>query len=300
MSDKNNTPVREVSIVLGNDPHARPIKEGKIESPGLKLNFTEYEPLNKAFDVMVQELAYDMCEMAVGTFFQALDSGKPLRLVPVVMGGEFHHGSLWFEPANGPLKPEDLAGRRVGVRAYTQTTGIWVRGILQEQYGVSPDKVTWVTSEAPHVAEYTNPPNVELAAGANLAEMVRSGELAAVIIGPKQGTGAGLQCLIPDLDAAIGDWYAKHQTVPVNHMVVVTDDLLKKDPAAVREIYSMLKQAHESNPPPASGSYPSAIRFGVQSVWKPLQLVMQYAVEQKLISRVFDKNEVFAQMIDFD
>lgn len=284
---------REISIVLDTYPHTRAIKEGQIASPGIKLNFIEYNPINKAFNPMVEEQKFDVCEMAVGTFFQALDSGKPLKLLPAVMGGEFHHGSLWYEPKNGALTPGDLKGKRVGVRAYTQTTGIWVRGVLQEQYGVPCDDVTWVTSEAPHVEGYVNPPNVELSKGADLTQMLRDGELSAVIIGPKQGNGAGFTHLIPNVDAASAAWYEKHKTVPINHMVVVTEKLIKNDAAAVLAITDLFRQGIESVRA-ASAASPQAIRFGKENVWDALELAIRYSFEQKLISRVFKKEEVFA------
>ncbi len=302
MSENTMSPVHELSVVLGNYPHTLPIKEGGIVSPRVKLNFIEgYKPLSRAFDDMVEKQAFDVCEMAVATFLQALDSGKPLRLMPVVMGGEFHHGSLLYNPANGPLTPGDLKGRRVGVKAYTQTTGLWVRGVLQEQYGVLSDDVTWVTTEAPHVAEFTNPSNVELVEGGNLVDMLTSGEIAAVIMGPKQTKGLSLtlQQVIPDVDTAIAGWYAKHQAVPANHMVVVTDALLEKDFAVVQDAYNMFKQGIETTQPAASAESPSALQVGAENVWAVVQLAMQYALEQKLVSRAFDRKEIFGEMLSF-
>ncbi|NTV89975.1 MAG: hypothetical protein HGA22_06385, partial [Clostridiales bacterium] len=140
----------------------------------------------------------------------------------------------------------------------------------------------------------------ELAPGnPNLVEMLHSGDISAVIMGSKQGTGGGLKQLIPDVDSAISEWYSKHQTVPVNHMVVVTEDFLKRDPASVKDIFEMLRQGYETSQSGKSTTGPAAIQFGTENVWKAVQLAMQYSVEQKLISRVFDKNEIFADMISF-
>ena len=302
MSENTKSSVREVSIVLGNYPHTLLIKEGELSGPRVKLNFIEeYKPLTKAFDVMVEKQSFDVCEMAVATFLQALDSGKPLRLIPVVMGGEFHHGSLLYNSANGLLTPRDLIGRRVGVKAYTHTTGLWVRGILQEQYGVSSDDVTWVTTEAPHVAEFTNPSNVELVQGGNLVDMLTSGEIAAVIMGPKQTKGLSLtlQQVIPDVDTAIATWYVKHKVVPANHMVVVTEDLLEKDFAAVQDVYNVLKKGIDTTQPSTGAESPSGLQVGTENFWGVVQLAAQYALEQKLVSRAFDKEEIFGEMLSF-
>lgn len=299
MSESTMSPAGEISIVLGNYPHTLPIKEGGIVSPGVKLSFNEsYKPLNKAFDDMVRKQAFDVCEMAIATFLQALESGKPLRLMPVVMMGEFHHGSLIHTSAGKSITPGDLKGQRVGVRAYTQTTGLWVRGVLQEQYGVASDDVTWVTTQAPHVENYVNPSNVELVEGGDLLEMMNTGEIAAAIMGSKQTKGLTVQQVIPDVNAGIAQWYAKHKAVPANHMVVVTDDLLKKDFAAVQNVYGLLKQGIEKTRP-ASSDEPWPNQAGIDNVWSVVQLANQYAFEQKLVSRVFDKHEIFGEMLSF-
>jgi 4,5-dihydroxyphthalate decarboxylase len=292
------TSAREVSIVLGDSPAALPIKEGQISNPEITLNFTKFEKINKAFAPMVRNLAFDVCEMAAVTFLQAIAAGKPLRLLPVVLVGKLHHGSLFYDPNNGSLKPEELKGRKVGVRAYTQTTGMWVRGILHEQYGVPLDEVTWVTTEEAHVAEYVNPSNVVMMKNANLVEMLRTNEVSAIIMGPSQSKGLGLQQLIPDVEAASTMWYEKHHTVPINHMVVVKEDFLKKDPEAVKAIYDMLCQGIEQSRTGNKGNSLSAVDFGLEKIWNggALQLAMEYSLDQKLIPRLFDRDELFVNI----
>ncbi|HHU22544.1 MAG TPA: hypothetical protein GXZ52_03885 [Clostridiales bacterium] len=287
--------VHDVSIVIDTYPQTRTIKEGELTSPILNLKFTEYKPISKAFDDMLKDQPFDVCEMALGTYLQALDVGKSVKLLPVVMGGEFHHGSIWYNPALGHLSPSDLKGKKVGVRAYTQTTGLWVRGIIQEQFGVPSNEVTWVTTEAPHVAEYVCPSNVELMEGADLAEMVRAGELAAVIMGSKQGGPKGLERLIPDVEGSIAQWYEKHKAVPINHMVVVSE---KMDPALVCEVYDLLCKGLELAYPPADRKETFALRNGVDEVWSAVELAIQYSYEQGLTSRVFDKSEVFHKVFN--
>jgi 4,5-dihydroxyphthalate decarboxylase len=230
--------------------------------------------------------------MALGTFLQAFDIGCPIRLLPVAMGGGFHHGSLWYDPANGLLKPEDLRGRRIGVRSYTQTTGMWVRGVLEHQFGVKSDDVVWITTEGAHVAQYVNPANAEIVAPeTDLIELVHSGDLAAVIMGPKQSSGSGLQRVIPDVDAAVSQWYEENQAVPINHAVAVTEDLISKAPDAVNEVFNLLKRGIELVPDKKT---PSAVYAGKDKVINAVKLAIQYSLEQKLISRSLDIDEVFA------
>lgn len=281
---------KEVSIVLDTYPHTSAIKDGSLSDPDIKLNFTEYRPISKSFDDMLRDQPFDICEMALGTFLQGLDSKTPIRLLPIVMGGEFHHGSLWYNPALGAMGPADLKGKKVGVRAYTQTTGVWVRGMLSEQFGVSSGDVTWVTTEAPHAADYKCPPNVELAQGADLAGMVRSGELAAVIMGTKQGAPKGLERLVPDVDGAITEWFEKHQAVPINHMVVFREGA---DIDAVHKVYDLLAAGLSKAYPAEGRSGRFALQCDVKNVWNAVEMAMKYSYEQGLISRVFTMNEIF-------
>lgn len=281
---------QKVTIVLDTYPHTRAIKEGSLSDPDIELNFTEYRPISKSFNDMLRDQPFDVCEMALGTFLQGLDAGKPIKLLPVVMGGEFHNGSLWYNPALGKMTPADLKGKKVGVRAYTQTTGVWVRGVLSEQFGVSSKDVTWVTTEAPHVADYQCPENVEIVEGANLADMVRSGELAAVIMGTKQGAPEGLERLVPDVESSITEWFEKHQGVPINHMVVFKANA---DISAVHKVYDLLVKGLEQTYPVEERNERFALQNGVKNVWNSVEMAMKYSYEQGLISRIFTAEEIF-------
>ena len=290
--------VREISIALGDYSVARLLKENEVTCPRVKLNFADYPVINRAFAPMVRTLAFDVSELALVTFLQALDAGKPLRLLPVVVVGRLHHGSILYNPEKGPLTPADLKGRRVGMRAYSQTTGMWVRSILQHQYGVPMDEVTWVGTEGANVAEYKGPPNVEIREGAKEMDMLSAGEVCAVLGGAKKAKDRGFKLLIPDAEAAAAEWYAKHKTVMINHMVAVTEEFMRKDPSAVRDVYHMLCQATDMTASEREGGKLSAVGYGPDRIWDggAIQLAMQYSIEQKLISRTFDRKEIFAEV----
>lgn len=285
---------KKISIVLGNHPHVQLIKEGRIKSDKIELHFVEYDPVHNAFDPMVQELAFDVCEMAIGTFFQAIDAGKPIQLLPVVMVSKFHHGSLWYASENGIVKPQQLCGKKVGVRAYTQTTGIWVRGVLKEQFGVDSSDITWVTTEKSHVAEYNNPANVIMVQDESMTEMLREGKIDAAIMGPDLKEPGFMQ-VISEPDKAAKQWFDVHHVIPINHMVVIKEELVREDPEVVVELYRMFKESYE-----LSGIHKTnkAIKIGTDDCWDALSLAMQYSVEQKLLSRVLEREEVFPKAID--
>ena len=145
-----------LSAAFDDYPHTLPLKRGEIRSEQVAFNFSDIRPANRVFKPMVRELRFDVSEMAIGTYVQAKAHGKPLVLLPATVMGRFQHGTLLCNAAR-PLAPADLPGKRVGVRSYSQTTAVWVRGILAEQYGVDMDRLHWVTFEDGHVGEYREP-----------------------------------------------------------------------------------------------------------------------------------------------
>lgn len=285
--------VTTLSACLGTYPHTKALKSGDITSGRVALSFTEINPVNRAFLLMAREQKFDVCEMAIVTYLQAKAYGKPLMLLPATMLGRFQHGALLYNAERGSLRPEDLAGRRVGVRAFSQTTGVWIRGILWKDYGLDLSKVKWVTFEDAHVAEYRDPPGVERAAAdKDLTKMLLDGELDAAIFGGAMPHDPRLKSIIPDPEAAGREWYKKHGTVPINHMVVVKDSLAKSDPGAVREVFRMLLESKRAAGLPKAGEV-DFDPFGYDAVKPALDLMSTYCLEMKIIPRRYAVEELF-------
>src|SRR5271155_1695900 len=230
-----------LNACLGSYPHTRALKEGDVKSDRVKLQFTEINPVNRAFMPMAREQKFDLSEMAIVTYLQAKAYGKPLVLMPATMMGRFQHGTMLYNSERGTLRPEDLAGRTVGVRAFSQTTGAWIRGILWKDYGLDLGSVKWVTFEDAHAAEYQDPPGVVRAApGKDITKMLLEGELDAAIFGGAMPSEPQLKSVIPDPEAAAKEWDKKNGAVPINHMVVLKESLAKSRPQIVREVYRLL------------------------------------------------------------
>ena len=290
-----DTQVTTLNAALDDYPHTLPLHRGEITSPSVTLRFSEIRPANRFFKSMVRELAFDVSEMAIATYVQAKAYGKPLVLLPATMMGRFQHGTILCR-AESPITPTELPGKRVGVRSYSQTTVVWVRGILQNDYGVDVDRIRWVTFEDGHVAEYREPAGVErVGSDKNLLAMLRSGEIDAAIYGADLPKDPSLVSVIADPDAAARAWYATHQVVPINHMVVVSGRLAASSPAAVREIYRMLlegKRAAQRARGP-SGDAIDFLPFGVEACRPALETVARYALQQSLIPRKIAVEELF-------
>ena len=276
------------TVAVRDYPHTTPLKAGAHTVEACRLEFPEYDPIYKAFAPMVRELRFDVCEMAIATYLQAREAGKAISLLPLVMSGNLHHHSLTRFSGAPAVDPRELAGARIGVRAYTQTTGLWVRGALSEDYGVHADEVTWVTTEGPHVLEYQEPANVQRS-DKSLIEMARDGDVAAVIRGPiaLEGDGGALVPVIEDWRAAEAAWQERHDgATPINHMVTVRTELLQSDPESVRAIYDAfcwgIDNAGEDTTEAAR--YRAVAHGLTDEVRASLQAAVAYALEQRLIT----------------
>jgi len=285
--------IETLDVCLGTYPHTKALKAGEITSDRVALRFTEINPVNRAFLPMARQQKFDVCEMAIVTYMQAKAYGKPLTLLPATMMGRFQHGTMLYNAQRGTLRPEDLSGKRIGVRAFSQTTGAWIRGILWKDYGLDLASVKWVTFEDAHVAEAKDPPGVERAAdGKDITQMLIGGELDAAIFGGNMPDDPRLKSVIPDPDAAAKAWYERHRTVPVNHMVVLKASLAHESPCVVREVYRMLRESKKAAGLPKPGAI-DFIPFGYDAVKPALELMNSYAYEMKLIPRRYSVDELF-------
>ena len=208
------------------------LKDGDVSArTGSGCEFEEVPVLIQAFRRMVRSLDFDVTEMAFTHVPGApgRTASRSPRCRSSWSAASTTARSSRGAPA-GALAPKELEGRRVGVnRGYTVTTGVWARGILADQYGVDLSRVTWVLSGDEHVAEYQPPPNVvPVEPGQDVPEMVATGELAAGIGIP--GDRPDVVPLIPDAGQAGYDALREHGLYPINHLVVVKDELLSAYP----------------------------------------------------------------------
>lgn len=232
-----------LTIVTRTQGNNRALKEGAVRVRGCELQFVEVDPLIDAFRRMVRGLEFDVSEMAMTTYITAREHGKRMTAIPVFLVRAFHHAAILRNKRSGIRTPKDLEGRRVGVnRGYTVTTGVWARSVLQDQYGVDLRKVTWVLSGDEHVAEFRPPANVvPLEKGRKMADLLASGELEAAI--NVDVDHPDVEPLIPDAREAAFEALRARGHYPINHCIVVKDDVLAAHPGVARSLFEAFAES---------------------------------------------------------
>jgi len=285
-----------LKTLLGDYPNTRAFRRGELTSPRVAFDFADVPQVAGAFKRTVRNLEFDVSELAIVTYLMAKAHGKPYVLVPAVVLGRFQHPFLVYNSARGELRPQDLSGRRVGIRSYSVTTSMWLRGILANDYGVDIDSIRWLTFEEPHVAEFKDPPTVERApADRELTKMLLDGEVDAAVLRDVNLPDPRLKRLIPDPDQAAREWHARNRAIQINHMVVVKDSLSRADPDAVREVYRLLREAKGAAPPPAPGAL-DMTPFGLEENRRNLEVAIDYVYQQRLIPKRYKVDELFDEV----
>ena len=306
MSDPRLT---AVSRTQGNNAA---LKSGAVVPDGFELDFIEVPVLVHAFRRMVRALEFDVCEMALTTYLCAREHGVPFTALPIFLVRAFHHGAILHDVRSGLEDPKQLEGKRVGVgRGYTVTTGVWARAILADEYGVDLSRITWVLSGDEHVQAYEPPPNVvPIAAGKTIEALLEDGELAAAV--NIDATNRNIQPLIPDaLEAGIAA-FRRNGHYPINHLIVVRDDVLDAHPGlavALFEAFTESKRLYlESLRSGSIESLTSADRlhlrmldyvsdplpYGIEPNRHVLENLMEHATAQQILRKPVDIESVFA------
>ncbi|MGZ5037088.1 MAG: hypothetical protein ACXWG1_06330 [Usitatibacter sp.] len=288
------------------------LKDGTVKPRGFEFDFVEVDPLIDAFRRMVRAREFDVSEMAITTYITARAFGKRITALPIFLMRAFHHGAIKHNVKSGIDSPKALEGRKVGVnRGYTVTTGLWARSILSHQYGVDLSKVTWVLSGDEHVAEYRPPANViPIEKGRKMGDMLASGELGAAI---------GVDIEHPDVKTLIpkpreAGYEALRATghYPINHLMVVKDELLEANPSlgpAIFEAFAEAKRLYVERLKAGGIAQPTAVDemhrrvmeitgkdplpYGIEPNRKMLEEVVASALEQKIITRPVAVEELF-------
>lgn len=291
--------------------HTQALKDGTITPRTFDFAFEEVPTIIQAFRRMVRGLEFDISEMAITTYLCARAHGVRFTALPIFPMRAFHHGAIVCNTKAGILSPKDLEGRRVGVnRGYTVTTGLWARGILQHQYGVDLRRITWVLSGDEHVADYRPPSNVvPVERGRTLEDLVVSGEIPAAI--GVQIDSPDVTTLIPNATEAAVEELRERGLYPINHTLVVRDDVLRAHPDVARDIIAVFAEARRRyvtrlGAAPIESLSPDdaffrrvmditgdPLPYGIEANRPMIEAVIQHCVEQGILARPFEVEQVF-------
>jgi 4,5-dihydroxyphthalate decarboxylase len=301
--------LKAVTRTQGNN---KALKDGTVKPKTFEFAFEEVDPLIAAFRRMVRGNEFDVTEMAITTYICAREHGKRMTAVPVFLVRAFHHGAILVNAKAGIRTPKDLEGKRVGVnRGYTVTTGVWARSVLQDEHGVDLSKVTWVLSGDEHVAEYQPPQNVvPIEPGKKMADMLIAGELVAAI--GVEVDHPDVKPLIPNALEAGLRALRERGHYPINHLVVIKDELLDKNPELAADVFNAfaeskrlyverLKAGKIENPTGADKVHQRVMEiigdplpYGIEPNRKVLEELVRHALTQKIITRPVTVDDLFA------
>ncbi|AOJ95906.1 MULTISPECIES: ABC transporter substrate-binding protein [Burkholderia] len=245
-----------LKLAIAEYPHTAAIRDGSIPIEGVEAEFITVKPQIGAFRRMVRDLEFDVCELAPTTYVIARAYGAPFVALPIFVVRRFHHAGMLVRPDAGIRMPKDLEGKKVGVRAYSVTTGAWTRQVFMDEFGLDPSKVTWVVDDEEHVTQLKLPPNVIHApAGSSLAEMMANGELVAGLHGnagigrtgnPNGGwkeVEAHYPDLLPNAEELEAEYYARTGVYPMHGTIVVKDSVLAEHPWVAKSLYAAFDKA---------------------------------------------------------
>jgi 4,5-dihydroxyphthalate decarboxylase len=326
MADQPN-----LKIAIGTYGHTRALKWGDVRIEGIDPAFVEVVPIIGAFRRMVRDLEFDICEMAPTTYMIARALGAPYIALPIFLMRRFHHGGFVVRPDAGIKVPKDLEGKKVGVRAYSVTTGVWTRGIFVNEYGLDSAKVTWVVDDEEHVTTLKLPPNVVHAPeGKSLQSMMKAGEIQAGFTGPagvgragppisgwdKAGTAAAAEDTYPELIADVekveADWFRSSGIYPIHGLIVVKDEHIKRYPWLARSLMNAfvaaktpyleeLKRDEGDNPEDKRyrnflSLMSDPLPYGSAANRASIEALVTYSLQQKLIPARPQLDQVFVDI----
>jgi len=280
-----------LKTALGAHAHVKPLRDGRVNSDRVTLEFHDFEPLPKAFRLMVRGDDLDLSEMAVVTHLLAVDCGREHIGLAIPLWSRLPHANLVCA-ANGPINcVKDLEGTRVGVRAYAQTSGVWVRGILEEDYGVDLNSILWGTMEDAHLPEYVDPSITRrYPPKPALRDLMLAGEFSA-IMGERVVDPANIRPVIPDAEIRAREWIARTGIHPINHTLSIRRALTQAHPWLAAELMEMFDRARSLAIAEDGAEAPPA--YGYEANTATIDKLLDYSHRQQITQRRYLPSELY-------
>jgi len=304
-----------------------PLQQGKVQLEGVELTYLPLR-VEETFFRMVRHEEFDAAEMSMGSYLIAKDKGFPSFIaIPVFPSRAFRHSCIYVNAGSGIHEPRDLVGKRVGVPEYQFTMAIWVRAILQHEYGVKPEEMKWFTGgqEQPGRTDkikHDPPKNIDIrpiAPGQALSSMLERGEIdamiSAVMPSPFVRRSPKVRRLIPNFREVEREYYCRTKIFPIMHAVVLRGKFYERYPWVAQSLYKGFAEAkricQESMRELSALQYMLAWliaemeeerdflgddpwAYGLQANQHVLNTLVQYSYEQGLIKKRLDLRSLFA------
>ena len=234
----------------------RALRDGRIKPEGIELNYLVM-PVEEIFWRMMKYEEFDVSELSMGAFLTAAARGRrPFMGIPVFPSRTFRHRCIFVHGGAGIEKPEDLRGKRVGIPEYSMTAAVWLRGLLQHEYGIAPSEIHWVQAgeEQPgrkDRVDFAMPAGIRLETKTDrtLNEMIASGEIDAMM-SPRMPTcfvenSGRVRRLFPNYKQVEMNYFRKTGLFPIMHGIVIKKSIYEKEPWVAQTLYKAFCAAKE-------------------------------------------------------
>jgi len=299
--------------------HTRALSDGRVKIAGTEIKFVNISPPSQIFLRMLHDEEFDASEMSLSNYMIALgNDDRRFVAIPVFPARAFRHSYIWINDKAGVEKPEDLKGKKVGIADYSMTALLFVRGLLQHEYGVAPQDIHWFRRRSEHIS-IDIPPGIRIDSigkDQSLDDLIEEGKLDAVAVtSPPRAFRQGsplVRRLFPDCRTVEAEYYRKTKIFPIMHMVVLRRAIYEQDPSVATRLvegFEAAKRAAFEAYEEGLSSLPwinldlefarqvlgkDVYPYGVRKNLPTLEAAALYSHEQGLTRRRFAVNELFA------
>ncbi len=310
-----------LTLACGPYDRTQALRDGSIRPEGIELTYLSLQPA-EIFWRMLQFREFDISEMSLSNYTSLVSGGNsPFIAIPVFPSRVFRHGYFFINTHKGIERPQDLKGRRGGVPEYSMTAAVYMRGLLQHEYGVAPESINWVQGRTDRLGRKL-PPDIRLTqapAGTELGDLLDKGEIDFMMtannpVAFRRGS-PNVRRLFPDYAAAEKDYFRRTRIYPIMHTVVIRREIYDRDPWVALSLYKAFLRAKEyalrliseTGSPKASFAWLQPLIEEEQSIigrdWYPygveanrpsIDALLQYTFEHGLSDRRLAIEELFA------
>lgn len=235
-------PKLDLTLACEDYDRTRALRDGSVKAEGIDINYLVL-PVEEIFWRMLRFEDFDVAELSMGAFLVAAAQGRrSFVAIPVFPSRTFRHRCIFVNTSSNVKRPEDLRGKRVGVPEYTMTASVWLRGLLQHEYGVRPEEIHWLQGgeEQPgrkDRVDFDLPPGVRLEVipqDRTLNGMIESGGIDA-LMSPRMPScflrgSPRVQRLFPDFKRVEMDYFRRTKIFPIMHVIVIRAAIYENDP----------------------------------------------------------------------